>query len=118
MDEETRRSFGIKYGRFVISNDVQEKEAAREFLQNACGLEYIPEDLKAAEIENAVDQLLDGHRSSGNFYSEPVLARQLASIVGNHGLIPDQVARHYVISLVEVFLTNANGVAWNAEPIY
>jgi hypothetical protein len=50
VDEETRRSFGIKYGRFVISNDVQEKEAAREFLQNAGGLEYIPEDLKAAEI--------------------------------------------------------------------
>jgi len=118
VDEETRRSFGIKYGRFVISNDVQEKEAAREFLQNAGALEYIPEDLKAAEIENAVDQLLDGHRSSGNFYSEPVLARQLASIVGNHGLVPDQVARHYVISLVEVFLTNGNGVAWNAEPIY
>jgi hypothetical protein len=118
VDEETRRGFGLKYGRFVISNDVQEKEAAREFLQNAGGLEYIPEDLKAAEIENAVDQLLDGHRSSGNFYSEPVLARQLASIVGNHGLIPDQVARHYVIGLVEVFLTNGNGVAWNAEPIY
>lgn len=118
VDEDTKRGFGIRYGRFVISNEASEKESAREFLQHVGGLEYIPEDLKAAEIENAIDQLLGAHRSGGNFYSEPVLARQLASIIGNHGVVPDQVAKHYVNGLVEVFLTNGNGVAWNAQPIY
>jgi hypothetical protein len=26
--------------------------------------------------------------------------------------------RKYVLGLVEVFLTNGHGIAWNAEPIY
>ena len=54
----------------------------------------------------------------GNFYSEPTFAKQLARLVGTHSEIPKQVMRTYVHGLVEVFLTNGNGVAWNAEPIY
>src|SRR5207249_2027964 len=49
---------------------------------------------------------------------EPAFARELARQVGDHGAIPGRVQRPYVLALVEVFLTNGNGVAWNAEPSY
>ncbi len=32
--------------------------------------------------------------------------------------MPVGVREDYVLALVEVFLTNGNGVAWNAEPVY
>jgi hypothetical protein len=118
VDEETRRGFGLKYGRFVINNDQQEKHLAREFLAGVSGLQYIPDNLKVAEIDSAVEQLLTVHRSRDNFYSEPTFARQLDRLVGAHGQIPKQISLRYVHGLVEVFLTNGFGVAWNAEPIY
>lgn len=118
VDDETRRGFGLKYGRFVINNDQQEKQLAREFLEVVSGLQYIPDNLKAAEIDNAVEQLLTVHRSRDNFYSEPTFARQLERLVGAHGQIPKQVNMRYVHGLIEVFLTNGYGVAWSAEPIY
>lgn len=118
VDEETRRGFGLKYGKFVINNDQQERQLAREFLEGVSGLQYVPDDLKAAEIDNAVEQLLAVHRGRENFYNEPIFARQLERLVGAHGQIPKQANLRYVHGLVEVFLTNGYGVAWNAEPIY
>ena len=47
-----------------------------------------------------------------------IFARRLESRVGTHGNIPGAVAERYVDALVEVYLTNGNGVAWTAEPIY
>jgi hypothetical protein len=118
VSEATRQGFGVRYGRFVLNNDQKEKELAREFLDIASGLEYIPESLRAAEIDGAIDQLLAAHRGQNNFYNEPSFARQLARLVGERGDIPDAVAEKYVHGLVEVFLTNGNGTAWNAEPTY
>lgn len=118
VSEEARKGFGIKYGKLVINNDQKEKQLAREFLEGVQALQYIPNNLRAAEIENAVEDLLRVHRGTNNFYSEPTFARQLSRLVGAHGEIPEQVVQKYVYGLVEVFLTNGNGIAWNAEPIY
>jgi len=118
VDEETRRGFGLSYGKFIVNSDQQEKQWARDFLEHVSGLQYIPDNLKAVEIENALEQLLTAHRGQENFYSEPTFARQLERIVGAHGDIPKQVNQRYVHGLVEVFLTNGYGIAWNAEPVY
>lgn len=118
VSEETRQGFGVKYGKFAVGNDQQEKQYAREFLEHVDGLQYVPSNLRVAEIENAVEELLRVHRSMGNFYYEPTFARQLSRLIGNHSEVPEQVVKTYVHGLVEVFLTNGNGVAWNAEPIY
>lgn len=53
-----------------------------------------------------------------NFYNEPPFARQLQRLVGEAGRIPEKVTQAYVLGVVEAFLTNGNGVAWNAEPVY
>jgi hypothetical protein len=118
VDEETRNSFGIRYGKFVANNDQESAQLARQFLEITSAVSYIPESLKAAEIESSLQNLLSAHRGHNNFYSEPVFARQLASLIGQSGSVPKPIERSYVMCLVEVYLTNGNGTAWNAEPIY
>lgn len=118
VDEDTRQGFGIKYGKFVANNEQERAALARQFLEVVDAVAYIPDDLKAAEIETAVQNLMSAHRAFQNFYSEPPFARQLVSLVGQTGSIPKQVRNTYVLGVVEVFLTNGNGVAWNAEPHY
>jgi hypothetical protein len=79
---------------------------------------YIPDDLRAVEITSAVEDLLVAHRGHNNFYTEPPLARELQRLVGENGNVPVQASDLYVRGLVEVFLTNGHGLAWNADPIY
>lgn len=118
VDETTRQQFGIKYGKFIANNDQQEAVLARQFLDLVSGQHYIPNGLRAAEIVTAIENLLNAHRSLNNFYNEPTFARQLQRLVGTEGNIPHEVERTYVFALIEVFLTNGNGVAWNAESVY
>lgn len=118
VDETTKNHFGIRYGKFVAHNDQEEQELARGFLEVFGGQSYIPDNLRSAEIEISIDNLLTAHRGSNNFYSEPPFARELSRLIGETGKIPVQINQKYVLSLVEVYLTNGNGVAWNAEPVY
>ncbi len=117
VDETTRQQFGIKYGTFVANND-QEKNLARQFLELVSAMPYMPDALRAAEIGDAIDNLLIAHRGLNNFYNEPSFARELKRLVGPEGKVPSQANKIYVLGLVEVFLSNGNGVARNAEPIY
>ncbi|MED3501527.1 hypothetical protein P4479_24195 [Brevibacillus agri] len=118
VDEPTKQMFGVRYGKFVANNDQEEQAFARGFLEIVGGQSYIPDSLRSAEIETAIENLLTAHRGINNFYSEPPFARELSRLVGQTGNVPAQINKKYVLALVEVFLTNANGIAWNAEPIY
>lgn len=119
VDEPTRQQFGVKYGKFVASNDQQEAKLAKQFLEIVSAQAYIPDDLRAVEIQTAVENLLSAHRAPmNNFYSEPPFARQLQRLIGENNRVPRQANKQYVLGLIEVFLTNGNGVAWNAGPIY
>jgi len=118
VDEATRYGFGTKYAHFVADGDRAEKDLARAVVQTASALSYVPDSLRVAEIETAVDNLLFVHREFNNFHSEPSFARQLQRLIGSAGAVPPQVRTPYVLGLVEVFLTNGHGVTWTAEPIY
>lgn len=118
VDEETKQGFGIKYGKFVANNEKAKADFARQFLEIVSGVSYIPDNLKAAEIEIAIQNLLEAHKNSSNFYIEPIFAKQLIGLVGQTGNIPNEVKKLYIAGLIEVFLTNGNGVAWNAESYY
>lgn len=118
LDEDTRYQFGTKYARFVANNDQFQAKLARDFLETVSGQSYIPDNIRSAEIQTSIENLLTAHRGTNNFYNEPPFARQLQRLVGDMGKIPPQVNREYVHCLVEVFLTNGNGVAWSAEEIY
>ena len=119
LDEHTRQQFGIKYSRFIANNDQDKQKLSREFLETVSGLSYIPDGIRAAEIQTAIENLLSAHRAPlNNFYNEPPFARQLQRLVGETGKVPSEINNEYVLCLVEVFLTNGNGVAWNAENTY
>ncbi len=117
VGEETRQQLGIRYGKLTADNDASAR-FARQFLELVSAIPYIPDALRAAEIDTALDNLLTAHRSWGNFYNEPSFARQLQRLIGKDGKLPPSIAKKYALNLVEVFLTNGNGVAENAQPIY
>lgn len=118
VDEDTKNSFGLKYGNFAANNYQQEKKLAREFLQLVNAEGYIPDDLRVVEIETAIDNLMTSHRGYNNFYNEPSFAKQLQRIIGTPPKVPKSINKKYILSLVDVFLTNGNGVATSAQPIY
>lgn len=118
VDEQARQQFGIKYGRFVANNDQEEAKLSRQFLELVSGTSYIPDGLRAAEIDTAIDHLLQVHGDWNNFHNEPPFAKVLKQLIGESGQVPVQISNKYVLALVEVYLTNGNGVATNAELIY
>lgn len=118
VDEYTRGQFGIRYAQYAASGEQDRKDLARQFLDKVGGLAYIPDDLRAAEIETALQDLLTAHRGFNNFYNEPPFARRLAALMKPPAKLPDVIAEGYVLAIVEVFLTNGNGVTVNADQIY
>jgi hypothetical protein len=118
VNEQTKQGFGVKYGRFIASSDQDEANLARQFLEVVSGVSYIPDTLRAAEIDVDIDNLLSAHRGGNNFYNEPAFARALQRVVGEGGSVPPQVKEKYTLAVVEAYLTNGNGKAWNADPIY
>jgi len=70
------------------------------------------------EIDAAIDALLAAHHGWNNFHAEAAPARDLAALVGERADIPAAVEKKYLTALVEVFLGNAYGVSWAAEPTY
>ena len=119
LDEHSKQQVGVKYARFLANNEQDKQKLAREFLDTVSGLSYIPDGIRAAAIQSAIEDLLIAHRAPlNNFHSEPPFARQLHRLVGESGKVPLEVNSEYILCLVEVFLTNGNGVAWNAESLY
>lgn len=118
VSEPTKKNFGTKYGQYLANNDATKAALAREFLDGLGAASYIPDNIRAAEIGTAVDELLSAHRGMNNFHLEPSFARRLESLIGTHGLIPDNVAEKYIEGVTEAFLTNGHGIAWSADPIY
>lgn len=119
VSEDVKYSFGLKYAYFTANNNREEKKLSREFLQIVNAESYLPDDIKAREIDIIIDNLLSAHRNFNNFYNEPTFARQLLRIIGEeHTNIPKSVEKKFVQSIVDVFLTNGNGVADNANDIY
>lgn len=118
VDEDVKQSFGLKYAHFTANNSQDEKKLARQFLQIVSAESYIPDDLRAIEIENTIDNLLSAHRGFNNFYNEPAFARQLIRIIGQPMKIPKSVEKKFVMAITEAFLTNGNGIAVTANEVY
>lgn len=118
--EESKFSIGIKYGKYVANGDTEKEKLAREFLEIVDGKSYIPQKILLSEVDTAIDQLLVAHRSSDNFYSEPILARELKRLIGedNKPILESGLREKYINCLVECFITNGHGIAWNAESVY
>jgi hypothetical protein len=118
IDEPTRNQFGVRYGKYVANGDQDQKQLAKQFLELVSGQSYIPDDLRAAELDTAIKNLISAHRSWSNFANEPPFAKQLHILVGTAGSVPSHIRDKYVLSVIEVFLTNGNGVCIAGNEIY
>ena len=116
VGDAQRQQFGVRYGRFVANGDADEAGLARQLLDVVDAAAYLPEQVRVAELATAIEDLLSAHRGRNNFYAEPAPARHLDALAGER--VPNAVRAPYVAVLVEVFLTNGNGVAWSADPYY
>lgn len=117
IDEATKNEFGVKFARFSVNGDVESADKAKEILELVNGQAYFPEPIRASEMDIALNQLLAAHRGLNNFYNEPSFALQLERIVGKAD-IPTQINNKYVSVVVDCYITNGNGVCWDAEDIY
>ncbi|GGP56207.1 hypothetical protein GCM10010231_29010 [Streptomyces sindenensis] len=118
VSDEARYNFGFRLGRFRANGDQEQADLARQLIDLVNGATYLPSEERAWEIDAALDELIDAHNNWNNFYNEPSIARRLQELVGQHGDVPEGLSRKYVLGIVEVFLTNGNGVAVNADPVY
>jgi hypothetical protein len=118
IDEDTRRRMGVKYAQFAANSQQAEKQNAAAFLEIVGGENYAPDNIRVAQISTTLEDLVNAHRAMNNFYNEPVFARELRRVVGTPPAIPRDVENRYVSVLCDVFLTNGNGVARNAEVVY
>lgn len=118
VSEPTRGQFGVRCAQYAASGDTERSVLARQFLDKVDGLRYLPDGVRAAEIQTAIQELRSAHRGFNNFYAEPPFARRLASLMKPPARLPELVADEYVLALVEAFLSNGNGIASGASPIY
>jgi len=118
IDNTTKDELGIKYARFVANGDKAEAKLCRSFLALVSGEQFLPENVRVTEINTALENLREAHNSgTGNFYKEPSFVKQLQRLVGTHG-IPKIIDSNYVHIIIDAFLTNGNGVCWDADSIY
>jgi hypothetical protein len=117
IPERTRAAFGVKFARFKANLDNDQADLAREFLQTVGAASYLPDDVRAGEIDALVGRLMSAHEGLNNFYNEPGVARALREYVGDQ-IVPSGVRERYVATLVDVFLGRRSGIAVQADPIY
>src|SRR5574344_343090 len=117
VDEETRKQIGFKYSSFSIAIENEKMARTERFLTLVSGLSYLSKDVKAGKIKAVLENLKRVHHEWGNVYSEPTFALELKNMVGNFD-IPEVIAKEYVLTLVDVFLTNGNGICNAGNVIY
>ena len=118
VGDDTRHGFGVRYGRFVSEADNDKSTASRELIDLVDGSGYLPESIRASEIDTALDALMNAHNGFNNFYNEPGPARTLAALAGGGASIPEGVVPKYVRVAVKAFLGNGYGLSGGAVPYY
>jgi hypothetical protein len=117
IDGATKNEFATAYAIYSVNDDKEKAKLARAFISIVGGEEYLPDNVRGYEIKIAINQLLSMHRGMNNFYNEPQFAKQLERLVGTRK-IPTKIDRDYALGIVDVFLTNGNGVCWDGDVIY
>lgn len=116
--DDERSKIGMKYGSIRINGEKEKGKFAFDFIEIVNGQKYIPSDLKASEIQNILSQLRSANDGINNFYIEPALAEQLSTFIDENSSVPTSVEDSYIKVLIYCYVTNGNGIAWEANDIY
>jgi hypothetical protein len=118
VTEETRSSYGLRHARARASADTGAATAARELIDLVDGAAYLTTEVRAVELNQALEDLAAAHRGMNNFYNEAAPARRVETLIGQQGDVPAGVRTQFVRVIVEMFLGNGYGISWAADPIY
>lgn len=117
VNEDTKYEFGLKYGQMKVNGDSENATLARSFLQIVNAESYLPQALTDAEIKVELDNLNRAHNSMNNFYMEPQFIKQVYRLIGTNN-ISQNIEHTLTMTVIDAFLTNGNGVCWEANDIY
>jgi hypothetical protein len=116
--DESRYEVGLRFATLEANGEVSRARLAREFLDLANGLAYLPSSRLELEISTALDTLMTAHNGYNNFYNEPAPARQLQRLIPASGEVPLNVSKKYVKTIVMCRIGNGYGISRAAQPVY
>jgi len=116
--EETRSSYGLRHARASANAETDYATAARELIELVNGTAYLTPEIRAVEMDTALEVLVSTHRGMNNFYNEGTPARRVSELAGPQGDVPSAIRDRYVRTITELYIGNGYGVSWNAEPTY
>ena len=118
VGEDTRRSYGVRHARATANAETDVATAARELIDLVDGAAYLNPEIRAVELKQALEELMDAHQGYNNFHTEGAPARRVRAIVGDQGDVPAAVRTEYIKTIVETYLGNGYGVSAVAAPVY
>lgn len=118
VSEETKDRLGVRLAMSIASGNNEHGRKGRSFFEVVGGSQNLPEPLRVGEISDILTNLKNAHRNMNNFYNEPPFAQALERAIGDGRGIPRILERDYVNTIVEVFITNGNGIAYSADAVY
>ncbi|KAA1180719.1 hypothetical protein [Paenibacillus sp. B2(2019)] len=117
-NKQAKFDIGLKYAIFSANAELDRKQFAHDFLILVDGLAFMPSDIRASHIDQALDSLSSAHYGWDNFYHEGSPARLLASYIPDTGEIPESVMSKYIKVLTICRIGNPYGVSGYAQQYY
>ncbi len=118
VSEATRSSFGLRQARASASADTDLATASRDLIDLVDGTAYLTPEVRAVDMSEALQVLNSAHHGMNNFYNEPVPARRVLNLAGEHGDVPTGIRPLYVRTVIDCYLGNGYGVSTAALTYY
>ncbi len=117
LNQDFKIEMGVTWQRVILNENETIKERVNNFISLVNGKQYLPNDTKIPKLQILLEQLRIAHNNFNNFYTEINYINMIVEYIGEME-IPSQIEKQYVDTLIYVFLSNGNGVAWGADEQY
>lgn len=108
-----RWAVGQAYAEVVNAGNTPAMVALKRALTAVRGFDFVPESLRSQTFSAAASNVIKVHTSSNNFYNEPAAIAALAKLGTT---IPGPAFPICLSATLAVYLGNAYGVSWAAQP--
>lgn len=117
LKQDFKKEMGIRWQRVFLNETETIKKRVNSFINFVNGKQYLPDDTKIPKLQILLEQLRIVHNSFNNFYNETNYVNIIVEYIGELE-IPSQIEKQYVDTIIYVFLSNGNGIAWNPDEQY
>ena len=117
LNQDFKKEMGITWQRVILNETEIIKKRVNNFVSFVNGKQYLPNDTKIPKLQILLEQLRIVHNGYNNFYNETNYINMIVEYIGELE-IPNQIEKQYIDTIIYVFLSNGNGVAWSADEQY